>query len=235
MINYAHRGFSERYPENTMYAFYMALEARADGIETDIQRTADGVPVLFHDATLERILGIGGSIRDHTLAELSRMDFGAWKGAQFAGEPIVTLEEFLRRFGMRRLSFALELKQEGVGPDVLEAVGRFGVRDRVILTSFMPGELAAVRRLDPDIRLGYLTREADEEAFRFIAENRIQQLCPHIDRFSGEQLARAREAGLSVRFWGISSRERMMKAIESGADGMTVNDPSALSAALGRL
>ena len=136
---------------------------------------------------------------------------------------------------MRRLSFALELKQEGVGPDVLEAVGRFGVRDRVILTSFMPGELAAVRRLDPDIRLGYLTREADEEVFRFIAENRIQQLCPHIDRFSGEQLARAREAGLSVRFWGISSRERMMKAIESGADGMTVNDPSALSAALGRL
>ena len=57
MINYAHRGASQYYPENTLYAFYAGLHMGADGIETDIQRTLDGVPVLFHDRTLERILG----------------------------------------------------------------------------------------------------------------------------------------------------------------------------------
>ena len=57
IVNYAHRGASEYYPENTLWSFYAGLEMGADGIETDIQRTSDGVLVLHHDDPRERVAG----------------------------------------------------------------------------------------------------------------------------------------------------------------------------------
>ena len=56
-VNYAHRGASEYAPENTMSSFYLGVEMKADGIETDVRRTNDGVLVLFHDTTLQRVMG----------------------------------------------------------------------------------------------------------------------------------------------------------------------------------
>lgn len=87
---------------------------RADGIETDIQRTKDNVLVLHHDDTLDRVLQMPGAIKDYTYQELLNMDFGAFKGEQFSGERIVTLDTFLTHFGRRGLTLALEIKQYGV-------------------------------------------------------------------------------------------------------------------------
>ena len=86
VINYAHRGASEYFPENTLRSFYAGLEMCADGIETDIQRTKDGVLVLHHDDTLKRLVGIDARVCDFTYDELLGMDFGAFKGEKFAGE-----------------------------------------------------------------------------------------------------------------------------------------------------
>ena len=69
-VNYAHRGASTFCPENTMLSFYTGIYMGANGIETDVQVTKDGVLVLFHDDTLNRILGIDGSIKDYTYEEL---------------------------------------------------------------------------------------------------------------------------------------------------------------------
>ena len=104
MINYAHRGASEYYPENTLRSFCAGLDMHADGIETDIQRTKDGVLVLHHDDTLERIPHVSGSVKNYTYDELLRMDFGAFKGARFAGERIVKLDTFLTHFANRGLT-----------------------------------------------------------------------------------------------------------------------------------
>lgn len=63
-ISYAHRGASEYAPENTMSSFYLGLEQGANGIETDVRRTKDGVLVLFHDQTLKRVIGETGRVAD---------------------------------------------------------------------------------------------------------------------------------------------------------------------------
>ena len=235
IINYAHRGCSEFYPENTLYSFYMGLSMKADGIETDIQRTRDGVLVLFHDNDLQRILGIEGRICDFTYAELLAMDFGRYKGPAFAKENIVTLEEFLLHFGRKDLTFALEIKQIGVEKETLAMIRRFQVQDKVIITSFEWESLMNVRAVDPDIRVGYLVEHVTDDLFDRLLAHHIQQVCPHIDAFTPEQFARARAMGLSIRYWGISSPDRMQKAIDMDADGMTINNPAALSKALGRL
>jgi len=68
-VNYAHRGASQYAPENTLSAFYLGLAMGANGIETDVQKTKDGVLVLFHDNSLTRVTGAGGrDLRLHLLA-----------------------------------------------------------------------------------------------------------------------------------------------------------------------
>ena len=234
MINYAHRGASEFYPENTLYSFYMGLEMKADGIETDIQRTKDGVLVLFHDDTLKRILGLEGRIRDYSYDELLRMDFGIFKGERFTNEKIVTLEEFLKHFGAKDVQLALEIKQYGIEKEVLTMIGRYGVRDKTIVTSFHWDSIADLRALDSEIRLGYLARQVDDELTGRMLRHRIQQLCPKAADFTDEMNQKARALGLSVRFWGVSSEELMLKGIRMGVDGMTMNNPAALCKALGK-
>lgn len=234
MINYAHRGASEYFPENTLRSFYAGLEMGADGIETDIQRTKDGVLVLHHDDTLKRTAGVDGRVCDYTYAELLKMDFGAFKGERFAGERIVTLDTFLTHFGAMNLTFALEIKQEGVEADVLALIEKHGCRDKVIVTSFKWEAITEVRRLDPTIRIGWLTGEITPEVLDRLEKHGMQQVCPKAMNVGAEAMRLAVERGFSVRFWGISDVSVMKHALALGGDGMTVNFPDKLTEALGR-
>lgn len=225
MVNYAHRGCSEFYPENTLFSFYMGVNTGADGIETDVQSTSDGVLVLFHDDDMSRIVGSHSKICDHTYAQLLKMDFGSYKGPKFQGEKIVRLDEFLLHFGAKNLTFALEVKQEGVEKPMLEVIERYGVRDKVIITSFCWQSLLNLRKLDASIRLGYLTEKVDEVILKNLLDNHIQQICPCIDYFDESMFGRCVALGLSIRYWGISDTPRMLKALSLGGDGMTINNP----------
>ncbi len=232
MINYAHRGASEYYPENTLYAFYAGLHMGADGIETDIQRTRDGVLVLFHDSTLERILGDPGRIADYSYAELLTRDFGAFKGPAFAGERIVKLDTFLTHLANRGLRLALELKAPGVEEGSLALVNAHGCRDEVTFTSFSWERLVTLRGLDREISAGHLTQRITPEILDQLAEYGIGQVCPRASETTEADMALARERGFSVRFWGIRDEADMRRAIALGGDGMTCNFPDKLAQAL---
>jgi glycerophosphoryl diester phosphodiesterase len=91
----AHRGYSKKYPENTMIAFEKALELDIDELEFDIQLSSDGVPVIMHDLTLDRTTNGEGNLSDFTLSQLKALDAGSWKNGKFKGEQIPTLEELL--------------------------------------------------------------------------------------------------------------------------------------------
>ncbi len=81
---HAHRGCSEKAPENTIPAVQMAIELGADGIEFDLHFTKDSKIVVHHDAYLGRTSNGDGSIAEHTLAELASLDAGSWYGAEYA-------------------------------------------------------------------------------------------------------------------------------------------------------
>ena len=91
----AHRGWSEKYPENTMEAYQAAIDLNVDQLEIDIRITKDGELVLIHDATVDRTTNGTGKVCDFTLAELRELDAGSWKGEQFKGAKIPTLLEFM--------------------------------------------------------------------------------------------------------------------------------------------
>jgi len=150
----AHRGYARHYPENTLVSIEAAIRAGAGHVEVDVQLSADGAAVLFHDRTLDRICGVPGAVHDRPLAELRTLrasEFGRF-GYRFAREPIATLAalaELLARepavtafIELKRVS----LERFGSGA-VLDSIERdlAPVRDQCIPISFDVEALAAAR------------------------------------------------------------------------------------------
>ena len=226
MINYAHRGASAYAPENTMSAFDLGLRMNADGIETDIRRTKDGVLVLFHDDDLLRIAGIPGSVEELTYEELSAIDLGLRKGPQYRGERIVTLDDFLSRFSVPGVMLALEIKGKGIARDVWNRVRN--IRSGYTITSFDYDSLLEVRKLSDSPRLGYLTDDFSRSMIDRIVSDGLTEICPRADLITSGMSDYAHDKGLSVRAWGVADYGLMVHCCLNGADGMTVNFPDLL-------
>ena len=94
----AHRGFSAKFPENTLLAMREAVKLDIDMLEIDLHMTKDGEIILMHDHLVDRTSDGTGLIREKTFAEMRTLDVGAWKGEEFAGERVPTFREFLEFF-----------------------------------------------------------------------------------------------------------------------------------------
>ena len=150
----AHRGYARHFPENTLVAFAAAVHAGARYIETDVQLSADGVPVLFHDRTLERVCGVAGAVHDYTAAQLARLAAAEQDrfGYRFAQNKIATLAQFVEVVaGAPAVTAFVEIKRvalEAFGiTRVLAAVAPVlaPVTARAVLISFDREVLAAAR------------------------------------------------------------------------------------------
>lgn len=174
VLNIAHRGYSGKFDENTMLAFRKAIEYKADGIETDVQLSKDGIPVLIHDETLERTTNGNGFVKDYTLSELKMFKTKSVPSVQALktyglgvytieeikyfqnkdGEEIPTLRELLELAANSDLKVLnLELKNsvieyEGLEEKVLNMVDEFNLRDRVIISSFNHLSLVKMRKME---------------------------------------------------------------------------------------
>lgn len=224
-INYAHRGASSYAPENTMRAFRLGLEMGANGIETDIHRTKDGVLVLFHDNTLKRVTGEEGKIKDFTFEELQKITVKMY-GME---EKIPTLEEFLQEFSGKDISFAIEFKQDFTEKDAIDMLNKYGMREKTILTSFELNCLMRAALYAPEYKLGYLTNDVNEMTLKVLKTIGVEQVCPQGEIVTPELVKDLHAKGFSVRAWGIQSEERMAQVYDAGADGMTVNFPDKLA------
>ena len=131
-----HRGASGSFPENTILAFQQALQHGADSVEFDVRLTADGVPVVIHDATVDRTTDGLGCLSELPLAAVRELDAGR-------GERIPTLAEVLESIG--EAPMIVEVKDVAAGPAVLAAIDAAGARDRVVVGAFGGRALAAVR------------------------------------------------------------------------------------------
>ena len=229
-VNYAHRGASAYAPENTMSAFRLAVRLGANGVETDVRYTKDGVPVLFHDASLLRLTGIDQALRDLTFGELPGLRGRSPDGS--ASDAVPTLTEFLDFAARERFVIALELKDDGLEEDVLRALDAHGAAGRCIVTSFCPERLGRVRPLDSSIGIGLLTDTADDDAVAALRRVGGQQICPKADVLSPELVRELHGEGFDVRAWGVRDEAMMRFAVRCGVDGMTVNFPDKLRAYL---
>lgn len=224
-INYAHRGASEYAPENTLLSFYYGLTMKANGIETDVQITKDGVPVLFHDETLKRVTGVDGKLADFTLNELKEL----WVTKNGLKDKIITFEDFLIHFACHDLTFAIELKSKGSHKPTAELLRKYNMQDKAIVTSFMYDELLEFRKVAPEFRTGYLTAKVNDQILSDMKRDGIYEICPESYLITKESCEKWHNLGFNVRAWGIYNTDLMNSVYYAGADGMTVNFPDKLT------
>ena len=155
---FAHRGFGNHGPDNSLYAVDHAFAAGMDGVDVDGQLTRDGELVIFHDLSVDRLTSGTGRVRDKTRDEMLALDLGPKYDARIHGANVHTFEDFVRAaVGRGGGILMVELKVPGLGASGIEAraveiIQRYDARDNVILSSFNPFVLYRVKRLDPRVR-----------------------------------------------------------------------------------
>lgn len=235
----AHRGASATHPENTLDAFEAAVAAGADGVELDVRLTADGVPVVLHDADVAATTDGRGPVHELPIELVRELDASGGRGL---GLRIPTLREALEVL-TPWVGVDIEVKnspgEPGFDPDdravveVLAALDVLGVRDRVLISSFNPMTVARARGLAPDVATGLLTPEALDprsaaaaardggHAFVLPAVEAVRDGGP---AFVGE----AHAAGLRVGVWTVDDPEEVERLFSWGVDMVVANDPGAL-------
>lgn len=227
MINYAHRGASEYAPENTLSSFYLGLLQGANGIETDVQRTKDGVLVLFHDDTIDRVTDGNGILSDYNYEELKKLKVYRNCTTLFY-DRIVTLKEFLEKFSFYNIRFAIELKGVGVEEETLSMVKEFGILEKTTFTSFNFDYIKKIKELDKNARVGWLLKNPGEKEIQELLDISGEEMAPQAEYITDDMVKKLRSKGLGIRAWGVFNVSLMKKMCMLNIDGMTVNFPDRL-------
>lgn len=219
-----HRGASADAPENSLAAFDLALRQGADGIEFDVTLSADGVPVIIHDDTVDRTSDGHGEVRGMIAAELGRLNLGQ-------GQTIPTLDELFELLGTSIL-YNLELKGMGAADTGLEAaVARrilaHGLQDHMLVSSFNPLMLRRIRKhLPTGIPLGFLReRRSTRFGCRFAHAQADHPLHSLVD---ADHMAWARANGYRVNVWTVDDPAEARRLVDLGIDGIITNRPGFL-------
>jgi glycerophosphoryl diester phosphodiesterase len=155
---FAHRGFGNDGPDNSLYAARQAFDAGMDGVDVDGQLTRDGEIVIFHDLGVDRLTTATGRVRDKTKDEMLALDLGPKYNPNIRGATVHTFEDFVREVKARGAGTVMvELKVPGLGATGIEAhaieiIRRNHAERDIILSSFNPFVLYRVKRLDPNVR-----------------------------------------------------------------------------------
>ena len=226
----AHRGASACAPENTLGAFETAVSMGAMEVEADARLTADGHPILIHDATLQRTTNGEGLVRQMPLAAIKQLDAASWQQGNKAAAP-PELDDLFARFG-DRLIYHVDLKDEGDGlaEEVALAAKRRSVGANVIVTGTEIRHLQAARAANDAIRIGWTVRRdlgtLTSDAVREAVGMGVTELVMHVAEAPRWLVRYARRNGMHVRFFGLADDAAVVDAIKGGATALTLDDPS---------
>lgn len=231
-LNFAHRGWSGLYPENTLLAFQKAIELGVDGFEMDVQLSRDGEVVVFHDETLDRVTGYHGYLRDLTVSELKRLDASSGFHGLYGKNEIPTLREFLELVaptGADRKHGAQEQ------PPVLPSARGEGHRPRprvrdgeeVIFSSFNNVSILRCRRLAPEIDAGFLWKgPVIGQAGQYCRDNDVQFFMPDGNYLSDDIVADFRAHGIRLAPWTANSLPEIRRLADWDVYCINTNYPN---------
>ena len=221
----AHRGAAAARPENTMAAIERGIEDGADWIEIDVQETADGEVVVFHDSDFMRLAHVDRKIWEVTAAELRDIDLGSWFDPAYAGERAPTLRDALAA-ARGRAKLVIELKYYGHDQDlearVAALVDEFGMADQVALMSLSYPAIQKARAMRPDLRNGVLAATAVGD----LAGLETDFLAVNVGLASPKLIRAAHAAGKDVYVWTVDDPLTMSRLISQGVDGLITDEPA---------
>lgn len=230
MLIFGHRGFSGRYPENTMLAFRKAEETGCYGIELDVQLTKDGQIVIIHDETVDRTTDGKGFVKDYTLEELKKLNASVLF-PKVERQTIPTLEEYLGFMKENKLVTNIELKTgvftyPELEKKTVEMVHAFGLEDRIIYSSFNHMSLLKIKALDPAAKTGALMcNEIIQDAGNYCREWGFDFYHPDTRLLNDFIVDDCRKNGIGLNVWTVNDMEMLERMKEWKIDGVITNYP----------
>jgi len=244
---FGHRGAAGQAPENTLAAFELALTQGADGIEFDVRLSADGEPVVIHDARLNRTTSGTGFVHESTARALKSLDAGSWFNerypaqarGRFVGQRIPLLAEVLTWVRRRSCRALVEIKEgtgtyPGIEAKILRTIRSTATASLVTVISFDHAALRRAQELDADVSLG-ASFKRPIFALRRAKSLGARMVVPHWAFASRQFIGRAHQAGLEVVVWTVNQPDALRRKIVDGVDGIITDYPARLAAMRTRL
>ncbi len=249
---FAHRGGAALAPENTCAAFDRGLDAGADGLEFDVRLTRDGVPVVCHDATLDRTTDASGPLSAWTAADLAGVDAGFRFRGTSGGWPfrgrgvrVPLLREVLERYGRRPLVVELKDAEAGLAREVVRLLAETGAGPTLWVGSFHPAVLREVRRLAPAVPTGAAGWEVRMALYRsWIGwpPTRVPYRALQVpERREGHRIVSPRfvraahRSGAAVQVWVVDEPHRIRRLLGWGVDGIITDRPDVAAGVIGEI
>jgi glycerophosphoryl diester phosphodiesterase len=235
----AHRGYSAIAPENTLPALAAAVLAGATYVEFDVRTTADGVPVVIHDRTVDRTTDSSGHVWDLAFDEVRELDAGSWFSPAYAGVRVPSLAEVLELFPDGGAALLLEIKPPADLEQVkviLAMMAERGLLDRTVVQSFDPQVMRLVREAAPDVRRGLLRLRYEADTVPLATELDVVCVNPTVDDVLGdpETTAELIAAGIDVMPWTANDIGQWPALVEAGVAGLITDRAGELTGWMGR-
>lgn len=226
---WAHRGASGYAPENTLEAFAMAAEMKADGIELDVQLTADGEVVVAHDETIGRVSNGSGYVKDFTLAQLKKLQFNRTH-PEYTDARIPTLQEVYDLIAPTGLTVNVELKTSifrypGLQEKCIRIAERAGMQERIIYSSFWHPSLLELRQLLPEAKIGFLYADGWLNPAEYCRRWHGDALHPDQNAVDRELAERCRKEKIELNVWTVNKRADMQRLTDWGVNALITNYP----------
>ena len=236
----AHRGAGKLAPENTLAAFRLGAHYGYRMFECDVKLSADKVPFLLHDATLDRTTNGQGIAGQLSWAELSRLDAGSWHSRAYAGEPIASLDAVARYCLGNGFALNIEIKptpgaESLTGALVADAAARLWAQAPVgamapLLTSFSPDALEAAQTAQPQLRRGLLL----EQLWTGWLETALRLGCVAVvcnqALWDESSVRQARSAGLRMSSYTVNDEWAAERLLALGTDAIITDRVDLFSA-----
>lgn len=237
-----HRGAAGLAPENTLAAIHAARRAGAGWVELDVRLSRDFECVVIHDANLLRTTGYRANVSRTALAQIRQLDAGSWFSPAFAGEAVPSLADTLTLVSRLALGANIELKSCGrrnpaLVAAVLATLARRGADGAppVLISSFSPALLKAVRRRDPLVPLGLLLRRRRRPDWRRIARalGCVSIHCAE-QALTPATVRSIKAAGFAVVAYTVNDPARGRELWSWGVDSLISGSPQSVTAAAAR-
>ena len=236
----AHRGAGKLAPENTLAAFRLGAAHGYRAFECDVKLSADGVPFLLHDATLERTTSATGTAADQPWTALSQLDAGGWHSRQFAGEPLPSLQAIAAFVLRNHFQLNLEIKptpgaETLTGRVVAEHAARLwaGAAVPPLLSSFRPDALAAAAGAAPALPRALLLDTLWSGWQRVAASLGCAAIVTNHTLMDARLLALARQAGWRAMVYTVNEAADAQRLLALGIDGLITDAIDRFSPAAG--
>ncbi len=233
MINFAHRGASSDYPENTILALKEGIKCGAKGLEIDVHKSKDNKLVVIHDEDIERTFLGKGLVKDFTLEELKSFKNRKKLFRDNDECHIPTLEEVLDLIKDIDILLNIELKTDviyysGIEEDVINSIKSYGIEDKIIISSFNHESIKKVKDIS-NIRTGMLYESPIINVIEYAKSLGAYAIHPDIRVVSEELIKEAHENNLKVNIFTVNNPIHMRLLIKNKVDGAFTDYPELLN------